>query len=103
LGQLSTLYIRPSNNLVLPVVGWTDERPTFSPDPREVALLIEASLLEFLDPANRRIERWELQNRAADVPLFGVQSQIIWGATAMILGELLALPAVRRVPGLIQA
>ena len=103
LGQLSQLYVRPSNNLVLPVVGWCDERPTFNPDPREVALLIEASLLEFLDPNNVRTERWELQNRVADVPLFGVQSQVIWGATAMILGELLALPAVRRVPGLIQA
>lgn len=103
LGQLTTLYIGPSNNLVLPVVGWSDTRPTFDPDPREVALLIEAALLEFLDPANVRTERWELHNRAADVPLFGVQNQIIWGATAMILGELLALPGVRRVPGLIQA
>ena len=103
LGQLSTLYIRPSNNLVLPVVGWSAERPTFIPDPREVALLVEASLLEFLDPANRRTEVWELQNRTANVPLFGIQNQVIWGATAMILGELLALPALRRVPGLVQA
>ena len=103
LGQLSTLYIRPSNNLVLPVVGWANERPTFLPDPREVALLIEASLLEFIDPANRRTEVWELQNRTANVPLFGVQNQVIWGATAMILGELLALPSLRQVPGLVQA
>jgi 8-oxo-dGTP pyrophosphatase MutT (NUDIX family) len=103
LGQLSTLYIRPSNNLVLPVVGWSAERPTFIPDPREVALLVEASLLEFLDPANRRTEVWELQNRTANVPLFGIQNQVIWGATAMILGELLALPALRQVPGLVQA
>jgi 8-oxo-dGTP pyrophosphatase MutT (NUDIX family) len=103
IGQLSSLYIRPSNNLVLPVVGWAAERPTFLPDPREVALLIEASLLEFLDPANRRTEEWELPGRSATVPLFGVQNQTVWGATAMILGELLALPALRRVPGLVQA
>jgi 8-oxo-dGTP pyrophosphatase MutT (NUDIX family) len=103
LGQLSTIYIRPSNNLVLPIVGWAGQRPAFLPDPREVALLIEASLLEFLDPANRRTEVWQLQSRTATVPLFGVQNQVIWGATAMILGELLALPALRQVPGLIQA
>ena len=103
LGQLSTLYVRPSNNLVLPVVGWAAERPTFLPDPREVALLIEASLLEFLDPANQRTEVWEFQNRTANVPLFGVQNQVVWGATAMILGELFALPALRQVPGLVQA
>jgi 8-oxo-dGTP pyrophosphatase MutT (NUDIX family) len=103
LGQLSTLYIRPSNNLVLPVVGWSAERPTFLPDAREVALLIEASLLEFLDPANQRTEVWELQNRTANVPLFGVRNQIIWGATAMILGELLALPAMRQLSRPVQA
>jgi 8-oxo-dGTP pyrophosphatase MutT (NUDIX family) len=100
IGQLTTLYIRPSNNLVLPVVGWVAERPNFLPDPHEVALLIEASLLEFLDPANFRTEVWELATRTANVPLFGVQNQVIWGATAMILGELLALPAMRQVPGL---
>jgi 8-oxo-dGTP pyrophosphatase MutT (NUDIX family) len=103
IGQLSTLYIRPSNNLVLPVVGWAGERPTFIPDTREVALLIEASLLEFLDPANRRTEIWELQNRRATVPFFGVQNQTVWGATAMILGELFALPALQQVPGAVQA
>jgi 8-oxo-dGTP pyrophosphatase MutT (NUDIX family) len=96
-GQLSTLYVRPSNNLVLPVVGWASERPTFVPDTREVALLIEASLLEFLDPANQRTEVWEFPNRTATVPLFGVQNQMVWGATAMILGELLALPALRQL------
>jgi 8-oxo-dGTP pyrophosphatase MutT (NUDIX family) len=103
LGQLSTLYIRPSNNLVLPVVGWAAERPRFVPDPCEVALLIEASLLEFLDPANRRTEVWEFPGRTATVPLFGIQNQTVWGATAMILGELMALPALRHVPGLVQA
>ena len=103
LGSLSTLYIRPSNNLVLPVVGWTAHRPTFLPDAREVALLIEASLLEFLDPANHRTEVWELASRSATVPYFGVQNQTVWGATAMIMGELLALPAMQHVPGLVKA
>ena len=100
LGQLSNLYIRPSNNLVLPVIGWMPMRPTFIPDSHEVALLIEAPLLEFLDPANQRTEIWQLQNRSASVPFFGVQNQVIWGATAMILGELLALPARQQVPGM---
>jgi 8-oxo-dGTP pyrophosphatase MutT (NUDIX family) len=103
LGQLSTLYIRPSNNLVLPIIGWTPQRPTFVPDPREVALLIEASLREILDPVNLCSERRLLQGRACDVPFLNVQSQTIWGATAMMLGELLALPALRHMPGLVQA
>lgn len=105
LGALSPLYIQRSNRLVLPVVGWTPTRPLFRPDPHEVALLIEARLAEFLDPATRREEMWQLADRRAAVPIFGVQNQTIWGATAMILGELLALPTlsrlatVPRVPG----
>lgn len=94
LGVLSTLYIRPSNNLVLPVVGWTGMHPSFIPDTREVAALIEAPLDEFLDPGNRHTERWQLRDRTADVPIFNVQDQAIWGATAMILSELLALPTL---------
>jgi 8-oxo-dGTP pyrophosphatase MutT (NUDIX family) len=97
LGALSPLYIERSNQLVLPIVGWTDARPTFCPDPHEVAQLIEVRLLDFLDPTNRRTEVWELTDRRADVPIFGVQNQVIWGATAMILSELLALPAVRQL------
>ncbi|HXF62841.1 MAG TPA: CoA pyrophosphatase [Caldilineaceae bacterium] len=102
LGQLSPLYVRPSNNLVQPVVGWTPSRPDFRIDPREVALLIEAPLLDFLDPHNKRSEVWQLRDRAAQVPYFAVQGQVIWGATAMMLGELLALPAIRYAPGVAQ-
>ena len=94
IGTLSKLYIRPSNHLVLPVVGWTPQRPNFKLDPREVAALIEAPLDELLNPANQRTERWRLHDRTADVPIFDVQDQIVWGATAMILSELLALPTL---------
>lgn len=97
IGQLTPIYIRPSNNLVQPVVGYATARPAFVPDAREVAQLIEAPVLELLDPANQRTEQWELRDRTAHVPIFGIQRQVIWGATAMMLGELLALPALRRV------
>lgn len=97
LGTLSPLYVRPSNHMVQPVVGWCDHRPDFEVDAREVALLIEAPLIEFLEPANKHVEVWQLRDRAADVPYFRVQQQVIWGATAMILGELFALPAIHEV------
>jgi 8-oxo-dGTP pyrophosphatase MutT (NUDIX family) len=101
-GALSTLYIAPSNSLVQPVVGCMRARPVFAPDPYEVALLIEAPLKDFLNPANYRTETWEFPNRQASVPIYGVQNQIIWGATAMILGELLELPVFLRMRGVAQ-
>ena len=51
LGQLSTIYIPPSNFLVTPTVGYADQRPDFRCDPREVAELIEVPLSTLFDRA----------------------------------------------------
>lgn len=95
LGQLSPLYIFASNYLVQPTVGWTPARPAFHTDPYEVERLVETPVSELLDPANVRVEEWELRSRVATVPFFLVQGQRIWGATAMMLAELLAIPALQ--------
>jgi 8-oxo-dGTP pyrophosphatase MutT (NUDIX family) len=99
LGHLTPLYVFASNYLVLPTVAWTDYRPDFRPDPYEVAQLIETPLLDLLDEKNWRIETWDLRGRAGEVPFFAIQGHAIWGATAMMLSELLALPAMRAAPG----
>ena len=91
IGALTDLYIRPSNYDVSPTVGWAANRPEFRPDRREVAELMEVSLEDFLNPANFRRERWQLQDRSALVPFYAIRGRAIWGATAMILSELLAV------------
>lgn len=102
LGQLTPLYVAASNYLVQPIVGWIDYRPTFNLDPYEVAALIEAPLSKLLDPATRRIEPWMLRGREIQVPFFALGDYgeyTVWGATAMMLSELLALPAMQAAPG----
>ena len=91
LGELTQLYIWPSNYQVHPTVGRIAYRPAFQPNVREVAQLLEVPLNTLLDPAHLRRERWQLQDRSALVPFFAIQGQTIWGATAMILSELLAV------------
>jgi len=95
LGQLTTLYVSASNYIVQPSVGWIDYRPEFHTDPYEVAELIEASLRTLLDPGTRRIEPWTLRGREIEVPYFALGEHFVWGATAMMLSELLALPAMQ--------
>jgi len=97
LGQLSPLYVFVSNYLVQPTVAWTAQPPLFQIDTREVAALLEMPLAALLDPANYQRENWELHGRTVDVPFFRTQDQTIWGATAMMLSELLALPAMGMV------
>jgi 8-oxo-dGTP pyrophosphatase MutT (NUDIX family) len=94
LGQLTPLYVFASNYLVQPTVAWMAKPPQFRIDPREVAELIEMPLAALLDPVNYRREQWNLRGRTADVPFFHIQNYTIWGATAMMLSELLALPGM---------
>lgn len=98
LGQLTPLYVSASNYIVQPSVAWIDYRPEFHIDPYEVAELIEAPLRTLLDPATHRVEPWVMRGRTIEVPYFALGEHYVWGATAMMLSELLALPAMRFVP-----
>ncbi len=91
IGALTQVYIRPSNYDVSPTVGWIANRPEFRPDRREVAELMDVSIEDFQNPAHIRRERWQLRDRSALVPFYAIQGRTIWGATAMILSELLAV------------
>lgn len=98
LGQLTPLYVSASNYIVQPTVAWTDYRPEFKEDPIEVAQLLEVSLPTLLDPANCGTETRMMRGLAIDVPFFAVAGQVVWGATAMMLSELLALPCMNLTP-----
>lgn len=96
LGQLTSLYIHASDNLVHPVVAWTKTKPQFQIDKWEVARLLQIPVRALQDPQNYRKEKWLLRNHTVLVPFFQIQGQAIWGATAMILSELLALKSMQR-------
>jgi len=91
IGPLTELYVPPSNNCVHPFVAYTPLRPAFDPDPCEVADLLEVPLSLFLDPSTRREEVWMRQGEDYHVPFYSVGEHKVWGATAMILAELVAL------------
>lgn len=93
LGALTPLFVFVSNNLVTPIVAWSDQRPEFSIDAREVAQLLEVPVRHLLDPQNKKTENWQLRDRNTDVPFYTVAGQRVWGATAMMLCEFLSLPA----------
>ncbi len=88
-GQLTPLYVQPSNYCIFPVVGITRARMSFSPCPGEVAAVIEVPLSHLLDENNLKQERWLLRGREVLVPFYQYEQHKIWGATAMILSELL--------------
>ena len=91
LGALTPLYIPPSHNVIHPFVATMPQRPTFDPDPREVAELLEVPLHLLLDPATQREEDWIWRGAPLHVPFYAVGGYKVWGATAIVLAEFLAL------------
>ena len=96
IGQLSALYIPVSNFALHPVVAVSDTRPTLVPAAAEVAYILEIPLDELRDPERlRQGQRWRGDDTIT-VPYFELHGERVWGATAMVLGELLHLLDVDR-------
>lgn len=91
LGKLTPLYLPPSNYLVHPTVAYAALRPTFRPDPREVAEVLEVPLAALLDTATVAEETWDLRGVDTRVPYYRVGPHKVWGATAMVLAEFVTL------------
>ena len=91
LGPLSPLFIPVSNMLVTPVVAWADEIPSFSHKPEEVVFLIYADIMKFLEPATIKTKPFMIRGEMLNVKYFDYDGNTIWGATAMILYELLVI------------
>jgi 8-oxo-dGTP pyrophosphatase MutT (NUDIX family) len=90
-GKLTPLFIPPSNFCIYPVVGTADGPLVFVPERSEVAEIIEVPLAHLADPASARRENWTLRGRTVEVPFYAFGPHKIWGATAMVLAEFLAM------------
>jgi len=91
LGELTPLYIPPSNYCMYPAVAMTRKRPDFQPSSHEVAEIIEVPIDHLLDDRNIRKEVWTIRGVEVDVPFYFFKGYKIWGATAMVLAELVEL------------
>lgn len=87
LGELTPLYIPPSDYEVHPFVGWHETTPSFVPEVAEVAEIIEVPLSLLLDDGTRQNELWTHRGYELHVPFFQVNSHKVWGATAMMLSD----------------
>ena len=88
IGRLTTLPIPVSRFEVHPFVGALSSPPVFTPEPKEVARIIETPLPLLTDPATRQQTMMDLMKyKNVQVPYFSLDGETVWGATAMILSE----------------
>ena len=87
--QCSEIYIPPSNFLVTPYLGFSNEPLQFIPNPEEVERILEFPIHQLLDD-NSIVHNKMTTSYATNilVPAFEVENYLIWGATAMMLSEL---------------
>jgi 8-oxo-dGTP pyrophosphatase MutT (NUDIX family) len=91
LGALTPLDIPVSGFRLHPIVSTVARRPEFHPAHGEVARIIEVSLDDLLDTRRVAWRTMTREGRALDFPAFPAGDVDIWGATAMVLAELLAV------------
>lgn len=101
IGTLTPLFIPVSNTLVTPVAGWIDNRPDFNHQAEEVVFLIEGEIKRFLEPSIVKTKPFEIKGEMIDIKYFDYNGHVIWGATAMILNELLMI--ISRVNVILEA
>ncbi|MHA4738589.1 NUDIX hydrolase [Dyadobacter sp. MSC1_007] len=91
LGILTELFIPASNFYVLPVIAAMPYRPDFYPDPREVEDIFEIKLEEISNSDIIGSSDIQVRGEQVHAPHYMVQGYKIWGATAMMISELLAV------------
>ncbi|WP_277479241.1 NUDIX hydrolase [Catalinimonas alkaloidigena] len=92
IGQLSELYIPPSNITVSPFLAIIPDKPSYIPDPLEVANITEVGLKALQSPENYSEKEVKIHNgQILKAPSYQIAGKTIWGATAMMLSELLFL------------
>jgi len=92
LGEITQVYIPPSNFLVSPFIGFLDYEPSFTPETKEVDEIIEVNILDLIDDEKikqKKIKAGKYTETPLliDVPYFELNYNTVWGATATILSE----------------
>lgn len=88
IGELTKLYVPPSNFTIYPILAINNGIETYFPEEREVTDYLHIPLGLF-NPENAKKCRVEITpNSWIHAPGYLINGHIIWGATAMIIAEL---------------
>jgi 8-oxo-dGTP pyrophosphatase MutT (NUDIX family) len=90
IGQLTDLYIPISNFIVHPFIGYCAEKPVFKINKKEVNYLIFCTLQQMIK-LNISFTSMSYKSNTYKVPYFDISNEMVWGATAMILSELIEI------------
>lgn len=91
LGRLTPIHIPVSNFVLHPIVGMAHERPPMRAADNEVARILEPPITALADPTRQAVRLGTYFDPPPLIPYFSVEDLEVWGATAMVLAEFLAV------------
>jgi len=90
IGHLHSIYVPRSNHSVVPVMAWAATIPPMTPNPSEVAEVFLAPITDLLRADALVYEEREIRGESVIVPYFQVHNHRVWGATALMICDLVA-------------
>ncbi|MDQ3178764.1 MAG: CoA pyrophosphatase [Actinomycetota bacterium] len=90
-GELTHLNTEVSNSYIVPVVAALASPLPLQPTSTEVTRAFWVPLAAFASPGVHRVEWWTRGGRSHEMHFYDVAGENVWGLTATIITELLAL------------
>lgn len=90
-GRLSPVYVFVSDIEVTPVVAVASQALAITPNPHEVAAVLDISLAQLADRSSWGAHVIERRGLRFGAPHYLIANQRIWGATSLVLAELIAV------------
>ena len=91
LGPLSPLYIPPSNYCVYPFLAYAVTEPSLTPHDFEVERILYVPLETIAEEGTARRDYRIIRGQKVLIPFYHLEDLEVWGATAMMLSELVEL------------
>jgi len=91
MGELDHLETMVSRSYIVPVVGRLDRRPILDPATEEVDRILFVPLAHLRRADTYREERWGAPPTDRPIHFFELDDETVWGATARMLVQLLAV------------
>ena len=100
-GRLNPLSTFSSSSFITPFVGVLPGRPELRPNPHEVELAFDVALADLTEDGVFAEELWTRPDEEGERPIyfFDLPNDVVWGATARVLHELLVLVTSGPPPG----
>ncbi len=92
IGFLTDFFVPPSNSLITPVIAYSKFLTDYKPNPDEVEEIFLVELHKFADPDIIKSTIVNVEGYEVEAPFWDVHPNVpLWGATSMILSELVDL------------